>query len=233
MNSIAIDTSSTTASVAIFDDDNLKVELFLNTGFTHSQTLMPMINSCLEFAKKDIHDINQFIVTIGPGSFTGLRIGIATIKGLTISDNLPCKAVSTIETLAYNLIDFNGIICPTIDARCNQVYAGIFEAKNNIISRLEDDFAISIDDLKSKLKNFYNKDIFLLGNGAPLCYNHFRHIFSHNLHLVSENLRFQKASSAFRAAKNKPTISHFNLVPKYLRIPQAQRQLLKKEAPLC
>lgn len=227
MKSLAIDSSGKTASVAIFDNDKLLSENFLNNGLTHSQTLMPMIDSCLNISKTDINDIDQFIVTIGPGSFTGLRIGLATVKGLAAPKQSKCKAVSTIESLAYNLIDFNGVICPTIDARCNQVYSGIFECSNNKISRLEDDFAAPIDDLKIKLKNFYNKNIFLLGNGSNLCYNILKDYFN-NLYLVSENLKYQKASSLFLAAKNKASTSYIELIPQYLRMSQAQRQLLEK-----
>lgn len=109
MKSLALDSSGKTASVAVFEQDKLLCENFLNTGFTHSQTLMPMVDFCLKISKIDINDVDQFIVTSGPGSFTGLRIGMATIKGLAFAQShiknnknfeLKCKAVSTIETLA-------------------------------------------------------------------------------------------------------------------------------------
>lgn len=238
MKSLALDSSGKTASVAIFDQDKLLCENFLNTGFTHSQTLMPMVNFCLKISKININDVEQFIVTSGPGSFTGLRIGIATIKGLAFAQDhinnknnfeLKCKAVSTIESLAYNLIDFDGIICPTMDARCNQVYSGLFECKNNVITRLEADFATSIDDLKEKLKIFNNKSIFLLGDGANLCYNYLKGNFNEQLILVSENLRYQKASSLFLASKTKDFVSSLDFTPTYLRLSQAQRQLLAKK----
>lgn len=240
MKSIAIDTSAKTVSVAIFDDDKLLAESFFNTGFTHSQTLLPIIDFCLNILKTDINQITELIVTSGPGSFTGLRIGLATIKGLAISQNLICKAVSTIETLAYNLKNYSFmninlknkisrvIICPALDARCNQVYTGIFELINNQIIRLEEDMAISVDDLKIKLKKFENEVIFLLGDGADLCYNNFKNNFK-NIKLVSQDLIYPKASSLFWAAKDKPCVLSENLVPVYLRVSQAQRQLLEKQ----
>lgn len=228
MKSLAIDTSGKTASIALFNDNKLLSEIFLDIGFTHSQTLSPAIDFCLKITKNEISSIDQFIVTTGPGSFTGLRIGIATIKGLAASKQALCKGVSTIETLAYNLIDFDGVICPTMDAKCNQVYTGIFECKSRNIIRLEKDCALSLDELKLKLQSLNNKKIFLLGDGANLCYNYFKNQFENNLYLTSENLKYQKASSLFFASKNKDYISHFDLCPTYLRLSQAQRQLLKK-----
>ncbi|MBP0979545.1 MAG: tRNA (adenosine(37)-N6)-threonylcarbamoyltransferase complex dimerization subunit type 1 TsaB [Oscillospiraceae bacterium] len=239
MKSLAIDTCAKTVSVAIFEDDKLIAESFFNTGFTYSQTLLPIIDFCLDISKTNISEIKEFIVVSGPGSFTGLRIGIATIKGLAVSKNLKnlnCKAVSTIETLAYNLRnysflnynkDLRVIICPAMDARCNQVYTGIFELVDNKIIRLEKDLAISIDELEIKLKKFENEFIFLLGDGANLCYNIFKNSFK-NINLVSEDLLYPKASSLFWAAKDKSYISSADLKPVYLRLSQAQRQILEK-----
>lgn len=237
MKSLALDSAEKTASVAIFDNDKLICESFLNTGFTHSQTLLPMIDSCLKISKIDIKDIDQFIVTNGPGSFTGLRIGLATIKGLAFSNAsslsnsslLNCKAVSTIEALAYNLIDFSGIICPALDARCSQVYCGIFKCENKTITRLEEDSAISIEDLKVKLKKFKDYPIFLLDNGNHLCYNTLKDDFGSQMCLVSDNLQYLKASSLFLASKTKKLVSPADLSPTYLRLSQAQRQLLMKQ----
>ena len=247
MKSLAIDTSDKTASVAIFENDKLVSEFFLHTGFTHSQTLLPMIDNCLQISKTNINEIEQFVVTVGPGSFTGLRIGIATIKGFAMSKQKKspnnviknCKAVSTLEALAYNLIDFEGIICPTIDARCNQIYMGLFEVKNKKITRLIDDTATTIENSRNILNNnifnnnskILNKKIFLLGNGANLCYNYLGDnsddkISSDNLCLVCENLKYQKASGLFLASQDKALVSHFEIVPQYLKLCQAQRQIL-------
>ncbi len=246
MKSIAIDTSDKTASVAVFNDDRLISEFFLHTGFTHSQTLLPMIDSCLSISETNISEIEQFVVAVGPGSFTGLRIGISTIKGFAMAkqnhDNdldvvKNCKAVSTLEAMAYNLIDMDGIIVPTIDARCNQVYVSLFEAKNRQINRITDDVSVSLEKLRDHLefcsKEISGKKIFLLGNGADLCYNYLNDnldgkTFGGEISLVSENLRYQKASGLFQASKNKPLISHFDLIPRYLKLCQAQRNLVKK-----
>lgn len=240
MKSMAIDTSAKTASIAIYDDNKLLTEHFLHTGFTHSQTLMPMLDFCLSISKTDIDEIGQFIITGGPGSFTGLRIGMATVKGLAITKNIPCKVVSTIKTLAYNLIDFNGIIVPTMDARCNQVYTGFFKCENNIITRLSEDCAMHLKDLKEQfcyyrdniVKNNSKYKIFLLGDGAQLCYNYLQSFFEaddNTFKIVSENLRYQKASSLFLASFNEEYTPNEALAPKYLRLCQAQRQLGIKE----
>lgn len=240
MKSMAIDTSAKTASIAIYNNNKLLTEHFLHSGFTHSQTLMPMLDFCLNISKTDINEIEQFVVTGGPGSFTGLRIGMATVKGLAIAKNIPCKVVSTIKTLAYNLIDFNGFIVPTMDARCNQVYTGFFKCENNVITRVGEDCAIHLEELKEKiyyyknsiLKNNNGYKIFLLGDGAQLCYNYlqsFSKVEDAMVKIVSENLRYQKASSLFLASLDEEYVSNEAIVPTYLRLCQAQRQLGIKE----
>ena len=121
MKILAIDSSAKSASVAITDDKNLLGEFFINVGLTHSQTLMPMVEDILKNTNLKISNIDAFAVSSGPGSFTGLRIGIAAIKGMAFADEIPCIEVSTLYSMVYNFMGENAIICATMDARCNQI----------------------------------------------------------------------------------------------------------------
>ena len=230
MKILAIDSSAKAASVAIIEDKKLLGEFFVNVGLTHSETLMPMVEDTLKNTNLKISDINAFAVSVGPGSFTGLRIGIAAIKGMAFADEIPCIEVSTLYSMAYNLIDENAIICAVMDARCNQVYNAVFDVCDEKITRLTPDITISIEELYFELEKL-EKKVILVGDGAVLCYNKNKNNL--NLRLAHENKRFQRASSVAFAAydtylNDNATISSADLVPKYLRIPQAERELIKK-----
>lgn len=230
MKILAIDSSAKAASVAIIEEKKLLGEFFVNVGLTHSQTLMPMVEDTLKNTNLKISDIDAFTVSVGPGSFTGLRIGIATIKGMAFADEIPCIEVSTLYSMAYNLINEDAIICAVMDARCNQVYNAVFDVCDEKITRLTPDRTISIEELYFELEKL-EKKVILVGDGAVLCYNKNKNNL--NLHLAHENKRFQRASSVAFAAydaylNDNATISSADLVPKYLRIPQAERELIKK-----
>lgn len=229
---LAVDSSAKSASVAITEDDRLISESFVNVGLTHSETLMPMIESSLNNAKLTINDIDAFCVTTGPGSFTGIRIGVAAIKGLAQPHKKPCAGVSTLEALAYNLTDFNGIVCCAMDARCSQVYTAIFEVANKAIKRLTEDMAIPLDELYTLLSD-YNSDIILVGDGAQLCYDSFGHKLP-SCSLACGMLRFQRAYGAVLSALSQDDIfkSPEILAPIYIRPPQAERELKKKKENL-
>lgn len=228
MNILAIDSTSKAASAAIIKNEKLIGEFFINTKITHSQTLMPMVKSLLDSTKTNIKEIDNFAVTIGPGSFTGVRIGVCACKGLAMASNKGCIGVSTLLSLAYNLIDFNCIACAAMDARRNQVYNAIFKICDGKIERLCKDRAISLDELGFELKNNYKKEqIILVGDGANLCYNEFQKL-GLQIKLPSEQLLFSKASSVgFASLKEKPVPAQ-QLLPTYLRVPQAQRELQAK-----
>lgn len=228
MNILAIDSSAKAASAAIIKDNKLIGEFFINTKITHSQTLMPMVKSLLENTKTNINEIDNFAVNIGPGSFTGVRIGVCACKGLAMASGKGCIGVSTLLSLAYNLISFNCIVCAVMDARRAQVYNAIFKIKNGKITRLCEDRALSIEELGNELKNQYkNEEITLVGDGANLCYNELQKL-GLQVKLPGEQLLFGRASSAgFASASLKPVLPQ-ELLPTYLRLPQAQRQLLKK-----
>ena len=152
MKILAVDSSAKSASAAVTQDEKLVAESFVNVGLTHSETLMPMIHSVLKNAGTDIKDIDAFCVTVGPGSFTGIRIGISAVKGLAQPQNKPCFGISTLDAMAYNSEDFNGIICCVMDARCSQVYNALYKCSGKLIKRLTPDVAISLEELYNILK---------------------------------------------------------------------------------
>jgi tRNA threonylcarbamoyladenosine biosynthesis protein TsaB len=230
---LAIDTSAKSASTAITDDDRLISECFVNTKLTHSCTLMPMVNNVLSQANLKIEDIDAFCVNAGPGSFTGIRIGVAAVKGLAFKNSKPCAAVSTLESMAYNFLDEECIVCSTMDARCNQVYFAAFMVTNGEIKRFTEDDAISIDNLKEKISNDLlnnNLKIYLAGDGAELCYKSFGNDFS-NVYLAAENRRYQRGyGAALAALHNNEFMDSALIMPVYLRPPQAERELKLKKA---
>ncbi len=233
MKLLAIDTSAKSASTAITDDDRLISECFVNTKLTHSCTLMPMVNNVFTQANLKIEDIDAFCVNVGPGSFTGIRIGVAAVKGLAFKNSKLCAAVSTLESMAYNFLDEDCIVCSTMDARCNQVYFAAFMITNGEIIRLTEDGTISIDSLKEKISNDFlnnNLKIYLAGDGAELCYKSFGNDFS-NVYLAAENRRYQRGyGAALAALHNNEFMDSALIMPVYLRPPQAERELKLKKA---
>ena len=225
MKLLAVDSSAKTASVAIVDGSSLLSECFVNAGLTHSRTLMPMVDNALTQADLRINDIDAFCVNAGPGSFTGIRIGVAAVKGLALSSDKPCAGISTLEAAAYNFVDENCVVCVSMDARCNQVYTALFRCENGAVERLCDDKAVSIDDLRSELSD-YEEKIILAGDGAEICFNSFRDTLP-NVSLAAENRRYQRAYGAALAAVNNKELLRpsAELAPVYLRLPQAEREL--------
>ena len=144
---LAVDSTSKSASVAVADGDGILYESFMNNGLTHSQTLGPMIEQALRQLGLSMRDMDAVAVTVGPGSFTGVRIGVACVKGLAMPEDKPCAGVSTLEAIAWNLAHLRGTICAVMDARCQQVYNAVFEADGESLRRLTPDRAIAIKDL--------------------------------------------------------------------------------------
>ncbi len=229
MKILAVDSSSITASVAVIDDDKIVSEFFMNAGLTHSQTLAPMIDAVLKNSNTEPKEIDLYAVTNGPGSFTGLRIGAATIKAMAFANNKPCVAVSSLEALAYNSCSENSLICACMDARCDQVYTALFENGSGIISRVAEDSAELIPDLTEKLAKM-DKNIEFVGDGALACYNKvIESDASEKYFLLPEHSRYIKAHNVARLALEKYKSDEFcmaeDLSLSYLRIPQAERQL--------
>ena len=227
MKILALDSSATAASAALLEDDVILGEFFINTKLTHSQTLMPMVDALLKNTCVSIEGIDAFAVSAGPGSFTGIRIGVAAVKGMAMAANKPCVSVSTLEAIAYNLTGVNGIACAVMDARCQQVYNALFESENGIVRRITPDRAIAIEQLRIELCN-QKKPIFFVGDGAQLCYNKIRCDLP-AVQCAPPHLLYQRASGVARAAvdvlKHGQALSAAQLMPVYLRLPQAEREL--------
>ncbi len=230
MRILAIDSSATAASVALVEDGKVMGEFYINTHLTHSQTLMPMIDNVLKCTRTELSEVDLFAVSAGPGSFTGIRIGVASLKGLAMAKNKPCVGVSTLEAMAFNLEHLDGIICSVMDARCQQVYNAIFSVHDSCMERMTADRALSIEDLAKECEN-YSKPLFLVGDGAKLCYNNER-FKNLNAILPLEPLIYQRAcgvaKSALAAFERGEAVTPAALMPIYLRLPQAERELKKR-----
>ena len=231
---LAIDTSATPVSCAIVQDERLLASVYAHTASTHSQTLMPMIEHALKITNITIKDIDALAVNSGPGSFTGVRIGVSTVKGLAFAGEKPCVEVSTLESMAECMrgLPINATICCVMDARCRQVYTALFSLNcNGDIERITPDEAISIDDLQTNLQKI-SKPIFLVGDGAQICYDALKEFIS-SLHLSPLALRYQSAAGvaevALRKLQDGHTVSSNNLMPRYLRLPQAERELRSRQ----
>ncbi|MGN0525966.1 MAG: tRNA (adenosine(37)-N6)-threonylcarbamoyltransferase complex dimerization subunit type 1 TsaB [Acutalibacteraceae bacterium] len=231
MKILGVDSTATSASASVLSDDKILSLEFSNTGLTHSQTLLPMVNNALKTAKLSINDIDYFAVSNGPGSFTGVRIGVALIKGLSQPLNKKCVAISTLEVIAKPLENTGVLAVAVMDARCNQVYTAQFDCENGL-NRVTPDEAITIDELTENLSSV-NKTIVLIGDGANICFKKMKDVLS-NVRIAPLVIRYQSAASVAAIAKEKieadkdSAISSSELLPSYLRLSQAERELKKK-----
>lgn len=229
MKILSVECSAGPASCAIIDNDTIIASAQVNAKLTHSQTLMPMILNMLNNSCTNLSDIDKIAIAVGPGSFTGLRIGISAVKGLATPNDIPCVAVSTLEAMAYQFLDYDCIVCAVMDARCNQYYNAIFETNNGCITRLCEDRALLGNELKEEILNIAkDKKIIICGDGADLFYQNV--CDNNNIQLASQNLKYQSAIGVAMCAyyKDNNTISHKDLLPTYLRLPQAERELKAK-----
>lgn len=222
MKILAMDSSAKAASVAIVEDDKILGEVFLNCGLTHSVTIMPSVEWLLDMTGLKVSDIDRIAITEGPGSFTGLRIGMAALKGLAWACDIPCVGVSTLETIAQGASSADGIICAVMDARANQVYNAMFEVKDGKLSRLCEDRAITIPELLSELSD--KENVTFAGDGALICHERAEGKFK----IAQENIRYQRASSVAFLAKDKKTLTAQEISLQYIRLPQAERERLER-----
>ncbi|NLE13747.1 MAG: tRNA (adenosine(37)-N6)-threonylcarbamoyltransferase complex dimerization subunit type 1 TsaB [Clostridiales bacterium] len=222
---LAIDTTALTASAALTEDGRLLGLITINAGLTHSETILPAVEQLLNFTRKKISDLGLIAVTVGPGSFTGVRIGVATVKGLAFERDIPCAPVSTLEALARNLNGFeahrDSIIVPVMDARRSQLYNAIFRGRQ----RLTEDRLISADELKTELGTYDAEEILLVGDGCEVAR---RTIYLPALHEVPEYARWQNAASVAECGLELynagGAVSAAELLPLYLRMSQAERE---------
>lgn len=232
MKILALESSATACSVALCEDERLIAQTFQNSGLTHSRTLMPMAESLLTACAQTPEDVDVIAVAAGPGSFTGLRIGVATAKGLGWAWEKPCAPCSTLESMAWQLAHTEATVIAVMDARRSQVYNAVFRTRNNTLERLCPDRAVALDVVKAELENLPGRKI-LVGDGAQLCYNEWQECVP-DLCIAPEHLRWQSAWGVARAAldlaKRDGLVSAEQLAPVYHRLSQAERERLAKQA---
>ena len=229
MKILAFDSTAQTASVAVCEDERLLAEITLNNGNTHSETLLPMAESLFRMLSVGADDIDLFAASSGPGSFTGVRIGAATLKGMAFGRAKPCVGVSTLEALAYNLRTHKGIICPVMNARRMQVYTAIFESDGERLTRLTEDMAISAEELDEML-SAYASPVYLVGDGIEVALGCFKRTAALP---AAERERYQSGYSVAQVAlalyREGKYMSDAEVSATYLRLSQAERERLEKQ----
>ena len=222
MLTLAFESSAKAASVALCEDGRLISQVIQCSGLTHSRTLLPMAEDLLKNAEMEMKQIDCFAVAQGPGSFTGIRIGIATVKGLAWAADKPCIGVSTLAAMAWNGVAAGGLICAVMDARRSEVYNALFRIEDGRPVRLCPDRAISLSALTEELRE-RGEAPFLVGDGTELASAFFRE--QHLEHRVPpENLRWQNAWGVAMEAAGKELCTSQELLPVYLRLSQAERE---------
>ena len=227
---LAFETTAKSCSVAVHDGEKLLAESYQNSGLTHSQTLMVMAEDLLKVCGKAAADVTHLAVAAGPGSFTGVRIGVSAAKGFAWGAELPVYGVSTLEAMARSLGAWQGHICACMDARRNQVYNAIFLVENGELIRMSEDRAIALSELKEELQHI-DGPIFLVGDGAALAYKHLSAEVE-ELILPPEHRQHQRASgvalAALDAIARGESADGAALQPNYLRLSQAERERLER-----
>lgn len=238
MNILAIETSSLVASAAIVSDDIMIAEYTMNYKKTHSQTLLPMIDEICKMTDYDISNIDYIAVSAGPGSFTGLRIGSATAKGLGLALDKPLVHVPTVEAMAYNIYDTQSLICPIMDARRNQVYTGIYQFKKTgsvpfsyVLTALLPQCAVSIDEIAQKC-NAYGQEIIFLGDGVPMFSGKLSELMQVPYSFAPAHMNRQRAAAfamlALTYFQEGKWVAAKDHAPEYLRLSQAEREKAEK-----
>lgn len=219
---LAFESSAKAASVALCRDGQLISQYSQCSGLTHSRTLLPMAEDLLKNTELTLSNVDGFAVAHGPGSFTGIRIGVSAVKGLSWAANKPCVGVSTLEALAWNGVCAGGYVCPVMDARRSQVYNAIFEIKDGRPLRLTPDRPIALSELMVELRAL-GAPVLLLGDGALLTADYLK-TNDVEYRLASENIRWQSAWGVAMAAQDKSFGTADELLPVYLRLSQAERE---------
>lgn len=237
MNILAVESSAKVASCAMLENDKLIGEIYANCGLVHSKTLASMIQNLLNITGVSIQSIDVFAVSNGPGSFTGVRIGVAIVKGMALVLNKPVVGVSTLYAMAQNSVSLeNFIICPVMGARVNQFYSAMFNVKNGKLCKILDDCAISADELFLKLKEYKNENIVLLGDGADIFYSYIQnenscYVKGLDIKVMPAAFKYQSARGVAYAAEEilsnneAAAVSAQQLQINYLRPSQAEREL--------
>ncbi|MDO4308857.1 MAG: tRNA (adenosine(37)-N6)-threonylcarbamoyltransferase complex dimerization subunit type 1 TsaB [Eubacteriales bacterium] len=232
MKILALDSSGIVASVAVVEDDILLAEYTVNYKKTHSQTLLPMLDEIVRMIELDLDTVDAIAVAAGPGSFTGLRIGSATAKGLGLALEKPLVAVPTVEALAYNLYDTKGVICPVMDARRNQAYTGIYRFCEHRLVTVKDQWAGAVTELLEEL-NGLGEPVTFLGDGVPVFRNTIAEILKVPYSFAPAHVNKQRAAAVaalgmeyYKEGRVQTAEAH---CPDYLRVSQAERERAKRE----
>ncbi len=233
MRILALDSSGLVATVAILEDEKTIAEYTVNYKKTHSQTLLPMLDEIVRMTEFDLSTVDAIAVAGGPGSFTGLRIGAATAKGLGLALNKPLIHVPTVDGLAYNLYGTTGLICPIMDARRDQVYTGLYRFEDGQFQIVEKQMAISVQELIGKL-NQYGEKVTFLGDGVPVHGEELKKELQVECSFAPAHMNRQRAATVgtlgmkyYREGKIESATQH---CPDYLRLSQAERERAKKNA---
>lgn len=231
MKILGLDTSAKTSSVGICEDDKIVDELFLDKGLTHSETILPMIDEILTRNKLSLDDIDALAVNNGPGSFTGIRIGVAVVKGLAFEKDIPCYEVSTLDSIAFNCKDKNGLVVAVMDARRNQVYNANYIVSDGKAEKIIKDRSILIKDLYLEISE-YDGDVFVIGDGQDKV----KEFFEEN-HMTQDNFKFPDYYDNLQKGINTSLIAYGDfensksgeeILPSYLKLSQAEQELRKK-----
>lgn len=236
MKILALDSSGLVASVAILEDDVMVAEYSLCYKKTHSQTLIPMLDEIKKMTDTDLSSIDAIAVTKGPGSFTGLRIGAATAKGLGLALNCPLLPVPTVDALAYNMYGSGGLVCPLMDARRNQVYTGIyrFEKQNEHYEMIciKEQCAVSVDEILQEI-NSLSLEVVFLGDGVPAYQDVIKKMCHVNYSFAPAGYNRQRAGNVallgMAAYRRGLYIAPREMEPEYLRMSQAERERMEAE----
>ena len=231
MKILAFDSTARVASVAVCEDERLLSQYNIDNGLTQSELLLPMVEDMLKSLKLGIGDIGLFAVTAGPGSFTGVRIGTAIVKGLAFGRDIPCSTVSTLEALAENLCGLSGIVVPVMDARRSQVYTAIFSGAPDTLERLTPDEALSLDVLAERLRAYDGTPIYLVGDGYNVAKGALERLgvkTEDTPHLLISENAYSVARVALRAYRRGEAVTDAEVLPTYLRVPQAERERLER-----
>lgn len=232
MKILAIDSSGLVASVAVVCEDNLLGEFTMNYKKTHSQTLLPMLDDVVKMIDLDLNTLDAVAVAGGPGSFTGLRIGSATAKGLALALDKPMVSVPTVDALAYNLYGHKDIICPLMDARRNQTYTGLYQFEGNTMQTIKEQCAVDVKTILAEINNI-GKPVVFLGDGVPVFKNIIEELVTVPYSFAPAHMNKQRAGALAALAmeyylqgKIQDAKDH---KPDYLRLSQAERERLEKE----
>lgn len=228
---LSLDSTAVAATVALCDDERLLACTTIQNGNTHSQTLLPLVEQTLASFDLAVCDLGLLACSAGPGSFTGVRIGVSTVKGLGFGTDIPCIGVSTLEALAYNLIGMDGLICPVMNARRNQVYNALFDCRDGVLTRLCDDRAIALTELDEELSAMDTRPVYLVGDGYELA----QKLLIKSAAQIKDTPELLRAQNAYSVAqialglyRSGVRTTDAELVPVYLRPCQAERERLER-----